>query len=494
MADDLVVELAGVSKGYPGVQALKGVNFSLRAGHVTALAGENGAGKSTLIKVLSGAVRPDDGEARLMGHRLPNEPGEAIRDGISTIYQELTDVPDMTVLDNLLLGRVHSRFGIISTRAARSAASAALGRVGLGWLDVTRPVRTLSMAQRQLVEIARCLTRHAKVLIFDEPTSSLPEADVENLHDIIRQLRAEGLAILYVSHHLAEFFEIADEIVVMRDGSIVAEGPVAEWDMERLVRSMLARDLDEAYPWTPRELGETVLEVTDLTAPGVDHARLHARSGEVVGLIGLDGAGRTELMKTIAGAQRASRGTVSVRGHRTRPGSIRSARKAGIVYAPEDRKQEGLLLQAPIRDNLVYGLYSWIARLGFVSSRRQSTLAATYMDRFGVRAESQDKAVGTLSGGNQQKVVLARVAGNNPQVILLDDPTRGVDVGAKYGIYEKALEQVLDGAAVLLTSSDMDEVLAMADRVYVLRKGSISDEIERADFDREAILAAASTD
>jgi ABC-type sugar transport system ATPase subunit len=489
---DAVVELVGVSKGYPGVVALKDVTFTLRAGTITALAGENGAGKSTLIKVLSGAVQADSGDARVGGEPLPSDPGGVIRAGISAIYQELTDVPEMSVIDNLLLGRMPARLGVVRGGLSRERARAALRRVGLDRLDPSRAVGSLSMAQRQLVEIARCLARDARVLIFDEPTSSLPEADVTTLHGIIRQLKAEGLAILYVSHHLAELFEIADEIVVMRDGAVVDARPTSEWDEPGLIRSMLARDLDDAYPWSERELGEVQLAVADLEAAGVHGANLTARRGEIVGLVGLDGAGRTELMKAIAGANRATRGEVRVLGSATRPGSIASARRAGVVYAPEDRKREGLLLSAAIRDNLVYGLYQRISRLGILSGRRQSAFAATSIRDFGIKADSAWQPVGTLSGGNQQKVILARVGGDEPRVILLDDPTRGVDVGAKFGIYDQVLDQVRRGATVLLTSSDTDEVLAMADRIYVLRAGRIVREIARADFDRESILASAS--
>ncbi|MFB2597794.1 sugar ABC transporter ATP-binding protein [Herbiconiux sp. P17] len=489
---EAVVAFVDVSKAYPGVVALNHVSLELRAGAITALAGENGAGKSTLIKVLSGAVRADSGEVRIAGETLPTDPGGVIGAGVSVIYQELTDVPDMTVTDNLLLGRMVSRFGVVRSRRSREIARTALRRVGLGDLDPNRSLSSLTMAQRQLVEIARCLARDAKVLIFDEPTSSLPEADVEKLLEIIRGLKAEGLAILYVSHHLAEFFAIADEIVVMRDGGVVGKAPTSEWDEPALIRAMLARDLENAYPWSEREPGEVRLAVTGLEAPGVHAATLTARSAEIVGLVGLDGAGRTELMKAVAGATRPTAGTVEVDGAPTVLGSIPRARRAGIVYAPEDRKREALLLTAPIRDNLILGLYHQVARAGVVLSRLQSAFAARSIRDFGVKTDSAWQAVGTLSGGNQQKVILARVAASEPGVILLDDPTRGVDVGAKSSIYTEVLGQVQRGATVLLTSSDTDEVLAMSDRIYVLRGGRIVREVSRPDFDRESILTSAS--
>ena len=492
MTDAPIIELLNVSKRYPGVIALNDVTLTLGAGTITALAGENGAGKSTLIKVLSGAVAPDSGTVRVGGQALPPDPGGVIRSGVSTIYQELTDVPEMSVLDNLLLARQSSRLGLLRGRPNRDLARAALERVGLGSLDLGRTAGSLTPAQRQLLEIARCLARKARVLIFDEPTSSLPEADVETLLGIIRQLRREGLAILYVSHHLEELFAISDEIVVMRDGAVVARRPTGDWTQNELVKAMLARDLNNAYPWVSRPVGSVLLEVKDLVAPGVRSTSLALRAGEIVGLVGLDGAGRTELMKAIAGATKSSAGSIMLEGKRSRLGSISDARRIGIVYAPENRKTEGLILDASIRDNVVLGLYSLITRVGLVMSRRLATLAEKSIREYGVKADSIRQVIGTLSGGNQQKVILARVALAKARVVMLDDPTRGVDVGAKSSIYEQIMALAVRGAAIILTSSDTDEVLATCDRVYVLRAGRIVDEVKRADFDREHILTLAS--
>ncbi|MCB8882557.1 sugar ABC transporter ATP-binding protein [Acidisoma cellulosilytica] len=492
MSGAALVELSHVTKRYPGVVALNDVTLTLEAGTITALAGENGAGKSTLIKVLSGAVVPDSGEVTVAGRHLPPDPGQVIRSGVSTIYQELTDVPAMNVLDNVLLARQSSRLGVLEGQANRERARAALERVGLQNIDLKRSAGSLTPAQRQLLEIARCLARDARVLIFDEPTSSLPEGDVETLLDIIRQLRREGLAILYVSHHLDELFAISDTIVVMRDGAVVALKPTGEWDQPALVKAMLARDLQNAYPWVERPLGDVALEIKDLTAPGVRSATITARSGEILGLVGLDGAGRTELMKAMAGATKPTSGSIAVDGRTIRLGNLTHARERGIVYAPEDRKREGLILTASIRDNLVLGLYALISRLGLIMSGRQTGLAEASVRGYGVKADSITQPIGTLSGGNQQKVILARVALAGARVIMLDDPTRGVDVGAKSSIYEHVLNLAGQGAVVLLTSSDTDEVLATCDRVYVLRAGRIVEEVMRADFDRERILTSAS--
>ncbi|MEU9890593.1 sugar ABC transporter ATP-binding protein [Sphaerisporangium sp. NPDC051011] len=481
------VDIVGASKSYPGVHALQDVSLTLRPGTVTALAGENGAGKSTFIKLLSGAELPDEGHIELDGARLPSTPGAVIDAGISVIYQELTDVPDMSVVDNLLLARLPSRFGLVSRRTAGMEAVAALQRVGLGHIDVDQPMRHLSMAQRQLVEVARGLSRRAKVLVFDEPTSSLPERDVRGLLDIVSDLRRQGVTIVYVSHHLDELFEIADRIAVLRDGRLVADAPVGEWTEERLVRTMLAKDLEHAYPWRERAIGDVRLEVAGLNAPGVANTTMHARSGEIVGLVGLAGAGRTELLKAIAGAAERRSGDVKVDG-RPVPGSPHAAAKAGVVYAPEDRKREGLVLESSVEDNIGYGLYKRFSRAGWINGRRKARFADRSIDEFGVKTRDRRQPVRGLSGGNQQKVVLARVAGAEPLVVLLDDPTRGVDVGAKAGIHEHVLSLAEGGAAVVITSSDTDEVLAVADRIYVLRAGRVVAEIARADFDRERAL------
>lgn len=481
------VDMQGVSKSYPGVHALHDVSLTLRPGTVTALAGENGAGKSTFIRMLAGAEHPDTGMVLLNGELLPTTPGGVIDAGISVIYQELTDVPDMTVLDNLLLGRQPTWWGFVNRRAARQEARAALEKVGLGHLSLDRTLATLPIAQRQLVEIARCLTRRASVLVFDEPTSSLPEKDVRGLLDTIASLRDQGMTILYVSHHLDELFELADQIAVLRDGELVACGPASEWDEPRLVQTMLAKDLEHAYPWRSRDLGRMRLQVEGLTAPGIVDASLHVSAGEIVGLVGLAGAGRTELLKAVVGLAERASGTVTVDAQKV-PSNAHGAAQAGVVYAPEDRKGEGLVLEAAIDDNLSYGLYPNFSTAGWINRKHKADIADDLIKRFQVKTSDRRRRIGGLSGGNQQKVVLARVAAHKPKVVLLDDPTRGVDIGAKAAIHEHVLSMAEAGSAVMITSSDTDEVLAMSDRIYVLRSGRVVGEIARPDFDRERAL------
>jgi ribose transport system ATP-binding protein len=488
MSSSPIVEVRGVSKSYGPVRVLHDIDFAIEPGTITGLVGENGAGKSTLIKILAGAVGPTSGSVVLGGEELPSTTGAVINAGLSVIYQELTDVPDMSLLENVLLGHVESRLGWTRRAKNRARALGGLRKVGLGHLDLSTPIRNLTIAQRQLAEIARCLVRDARVLVLDEPTSSLPERDVDTLLGVVRNLREQGIAIIYVTHHLDELFQIADRLVVLRDGRLVGDGPSDEWTERSLVKAMLAKDLENAYPWLERSFGEAVLTAEGLHARGVVDASVTVHEREIVGLVGLAGAGRTELMKAISGVVPVARGTVAVHGRGVRVGSLTAARRHGIYYAPEDRKKEGLVVDASIQDNLSFGDYEPISRFGVLRrgarARRSSRLVATY----GIKHRILSQPVRELSGGNQQKVILARVAESQPKVVLFDDPTRGVDVGAKSGIHEQILDLVARGAGAFITSSDTDEVLAMADRVYVLRAGRIVGECARADFDREQIL------
>ncbi|MFC5679602.1 sugar ABC transporter ATP-binding protein [Aeromicrobium endophyticum] len=483
-----IVSVQGVSKRFGAVTVLDGVDFAFRAGEVTGLVGENGAGKSTLIKILAGAETPTAGSVVLGGEQLPSTTGDVIAAGLSVIYQELTDVPDMTLLDNVLLGNLSSRGGLTRRGENRRRAKAGLSRVGLGELDLRTPIRDLTISQRQLAEIARCLVRDTRVLILDEPTSSLPERDVETLLSVVRTLRDEGIAILYVTHHLDELFDVADRVVVLRDGNLVGDQPIGQWDEPSLVRSMLAKELEQAYPWRPRDVGEPALVTRGLVARGVKDTSIHADRGEVVGLVGLAGSGRTELMKAVGGVAHVVSGEVSVAGRRVRTGSIAAARSAGVVYVPEDRKAEGLVLDASVRSNIAMGDYAPVSRRGLLRSGVMTRRAQEITSKYDVKLGSVHQEIGKLSGGNQQKVIVGRVSEMSPRVVLFDDPTRGVDIGAKSGIYEHVFTLAEKGSAVMVCSSDTDEVLAVADRVYVLAAGRVVGEFARGSFDREKIL------
>ena len=486
-----VVRLAGVSKSFGGVTAVSNVDFALNPGRITGLAGENGAGKSTLIRLLGAAIRPDAGTLEIDGRPVPPDPRQALQAGVSIVYQELTDVPDMSVADNLLLDALPNKFGIVRRTNARKQARAVLSRLGLDSIRLDQPVSALTLAQRQLLEVARCLAREARVIVFDEPTSSLPESEVAVFMGVVRHLRDQGLAILYVTHHLDEFFTIADEIVVMRDGEVVATKDVGQWTEPELIRAMLAKPLDQAYPFRPREIGAVALKVDELRAPRVHSASLVAREREVVGLVGLEGSGRTELMQAIGGITPAKSGTILVSGQPVHHGRIDEARRHGLIYVPEDRKRSGLLLEASVEDNLIVGNYAGVSRAGILSRRNMQRESRRLLSDFAIRARSVEQPIGTLSGGNQQKALIARFARSQPAVIMLDDPTRGVGVGSKASIYEKIFELAESGTAVVLTSSDTDEILAVTDRCYVLQAGRIVAEVQRGQYDREELLQLA---
>lgn len=489
-----MLEFSGVSKAYPGVNAVQDVDLTVPGEQVTAIVGENGAGKSTLIKVLAGAVRPDSGKVLLNGVQLPSRPGDVISAGVSVIYQELTDVPNMTVTENVLLGQMPQRGGVIERRRARRRAKEALERVGIGHLDLDRTVATLSIAEKQLVEIARCLSRNTAVLVMDEPTSALAEREADALLDAVRKLRSQGLAIIFVSHNLDDVFAIADSIAVMRDGALVAKNSVSEFTRDSLVQTMLAKSIEHAYPWRPRPVGEPLLQVGELSGPGVHDVSLHVDRGELVGLVGLAGAGRTEAMKAIAGITRANRGTVQMEGQMLTPGSISAARASGLFYSPEDRKREAAIEMASVEANIIYGAYDTVATHGVLRRAKVGAAFTSAVNRFEIKITSPRQPLGQLSGGNQQRVLLGRLALNSPRVVLLDDPTRGIDVGAKSSIYEHVMGMANEGVGFLLTSSEIEEVMAMADRVYVMRAGSIVGEFDREAFDREAMLRLATID
>jgi ribose transport system ATP-binding protein len=489
-----LLEIHDVDKRFPGVHVLRGVSLTLPAAHVLGVVGENGAGKSTLMKILSGAYTADSGRILVDGRPLAAGPGAALQAGIAVIYQELSLVPDMTVAENMFLGRLPRRGPFTDRRAAREQARAVLARVGLDELDPDRRVVTLALNVRQLVEIAKALARDTRILVMDEPTAALQQDDIETLFRVVRDLRTEGLGVIYISHHLEEIFELCDSAMVLRDGAAVAAKPIGEWTEADLVHAMVARDLDEMYPWRPRPLGDVVLEVADVSSPPrVSGVSLQVRAGEILGVAGIAGAGRTELLKTIAGALPATGGRISVSGRPVPVRSTRAGLRAGIVYAPEDRKAEGLLLEAPVEENLVLSNLSSTSRAGVINRRARRTLAENVVKRFGIKAASIRQEAGTLSGGNQQKIILGRVTGTAPKVILLDEPTRGIDVGAKAEIYAHVLRLAEQGAAVVLVSSELPELIGMSDRMVVMRQGRIAAELSRDEADQETIMSWATS-
>ncbi|WP_306338471.1 sugar ABC transporter ATP-binding protein [Streptomyces sp. KL118A] len=498
-----MLSVSGLTKTFPGVRALDGVDFTARAGEVHALIGENGAGKSTLIKVLTGVYEPDAGDLTYDGSPVRfGTPLEAQHAGISTIYQEVNLVPLMSVARNLFLGREpRGRLGLIDFGRMHREAEEALRGLGVR-VDVRRPLRELGLGAQQMVALARAVSVDARVVVMDEPTSSLEPREVQTLFGVIRMLRERGIAVIYVSHRLDELYEVCDAVTVLRDGKVVHTGALAELDRLRLVALMLGREIQDVreegltqFTGAHEATTEPVLQAEELTA----RHRLHGvsvtiRPGEVVGLGGLLGSGRSETAKAIAGALPTDSGTVAIGGTRIRTGSTPAAIRAGISLLPEDRKAEGIVPGLSVRDNIALAALPRLSRLGLVNERGIDEVVDTFIDRLRIKASSPLQKVGELSGGNQQKVLLARWLAMHPKVLLLDEPTRGIDIGAKAEVQALVDELAADGLGVLLISSDMEELIEGSDRVIVLKDGTAVAELTGTAVTEENLLRAMAAD
>ncbi|MCT2587837.1 sugar ABC transporter ATP-binding protein [Actinophytocola gossypii] len=500
---EAVLAATSIGKRFPGVVALSDVDLTLRAGEVHALVGENGAGKSTLIKVLTGVYTPDDGTLEYLGERKRfARPLDAQAAGISTVYQEVNLVPLQSVASNVFLGREpRNRFGLLDFRAMNAQATQLLDSYGIR-VDVTRPLRTLGMGVQQMVAVARAAATEARVVILDEPTSSLEPREVDTLFAIIERLRADGVAVLYVSHRLDELYRICDRVTVLRDGRLVHSGAMADLPRLKLVAMMLGRDLEEVQREGATKFeGEhaagqaPVLAASGLSAKHrLDDVDVTVRPGEIVGLGGLLGAGRSETVMAIAGALPLDSGEVNVDGKRLRTGSVAAAMRAGVVMLPEDRKADGILPDLSVRENIALAALPRLSAAGLVSRRRQDSIVDTFMKRLRIKAASPDQRVGELSGGNQQKVLLARLLCMQPKVLLLDEPTRGIDVGAKAEVQALIDELAKDGLGVVLISSEFDEVVEGSDAIVVLREGKVVTRLEGDNVNEAALLAALAED
>ncbi|THF56379.1 sugar ABC transporter ATP-binding protein [Ollibium composti] len=492
-ADTPFVTLSGVSKAFAGVKVLKDVSFDVRAGEVHALLGENGAGKSTLIKILSGLYTPDGGTITVDGRQMKlTSPRDATAAGIATVYQELLLFPELSVAENIFLGHYpRTSSGAIDWSAVRSRARDLLDQLDTRELDVDTKVLTLSVAQRQRVEIAKALSRDAKILIMDEPTASLVEADVQRLMGIVRQLRERGVGIVYVSHRLPEIFALADRVTVLRDGAHVATRDIGEVDERQLVSLMVGRPIDSLFPKVEAAIGDTVLQVDGLNrGRQVRDISFSLRKGEILGIAGLVGSGRTELALTLFGMTPATSGTVVLDGKPVAIRSPRQARDLGIAYVPEDRGLQGLVKPMAIRKNISMATIDRLSSGIFIRAAQEARRATEAVKRLGVRCRSIGQPVGELSGGNQQKVVIAKWLETSPKVLILDEPTRGVDVGAKAEIHTIMGELVRQGVAILMISSELPEVLGMSDRVLVMAGGRIMEELSREEATPERVGAA----
>jgi rhamnose transport system ATP-binding protein len=487
------VELLDISKGFGAVQALQNVDLSLYPGEVHALVGENGAGKSTLVKILAGVHRPDTGSLRIDGNEVElRGPAQAQSQGIAVIHQEPTLFPDLDVAENVYMSRQpRDRFGRVDWKRMYRDVQDLLSSLDVQ-LNLYTPVRGLSVADQQLVEIAKALSLQARVLVMDEPTAALSRHEVDELFAIVRQLRQRGVAILFISHRLDEIFALADRITVLRDGSHVITALTNELTPETTIRHMVGRELSSLFPKSAAEIGEVVLDVKHLTRNGVfSDISFQLRRGEILGFAGLVGAGRTEVARVLFGIDRADAGEVRIKGELVHIASSQAAMRHGIAYVPEDRHQQGLVLDFTIAANMTLPILSQVSRFGLMDQRQERTLADGYARQLQVRSSGLDQLVKSLSGGNQQKVVLAKWLATDPSVLILDEPTRGIDIGAKAEVHRIISDLAARGLAIILISSELPEVLAMADRVLVMHEGRITGEFDRSEADQEKVMFAA---
>jgi ABC-type sugar transport system ATPase subunit len=493
----LLLDMRNVHKRYPGVHALKGISFSLREGELHALVGENGAGKSTLIKVLGGVVVPDEGELLVRG--IPARwagPGDAIRAGVGIIHQELSLAPHLSVAENIYLGREPRRGPFVDRKRLRDDAARLVAGFGVD-IDVKRPAGALPPGEQQLVEIAKALSQNVSLLAMDEPTSSLSARETESLFRVMADLKAKGVGIIYISHRMEEIFALADRISVLRDGEMAGSAPAKEFDPEKVISLMVGRRMETLYPRTFREPGEEFLRVEGLSRKDVlKDITFSLRSGEILGIAGLVGSGRTELARCLVGLDGFDGGRIVVEGAPFVPRNPGDALRKGIVLVPEDRKRQGLFLNRTIRDNVATMKLLQGLRRGLFTDRAAVThLAETSVQRLGVRCRSVFEPVFALSGGNQQKVAIAKGLAVTPKVLVLDEPTRGVDVGAKAEIHQIMNDLAAGGMAILMISSDLPEVLGMSDAVLVFREGRCVARFSRQEGEpdrlSERVMAAA---
>ena len=488
-----LLQLRGVSKSFPGVKALDGVELTLRPGRVTALIGENGAGKSTLVKILTGIYRPDAGEILVAGKPTAFGTPEAAQAArITAIHQETVLFDELTVAENIYLGHApRTRFGLVNWAAIRARSAALLHGLDAPIRPTTR-LKNLSIAQRHLVAIARALSVDSTVVIMDEPTAALSHKEVEDLFRVLERLKASGKAILFISHKFEELFRIADDYVVFRDGRTVGAGRMAEATHGELVRLMVGRAVDQVFPKVAAVIGAPVLEVTGYSHPTeFDGISFALRRGEILGVYGLVGAGRSELCQSLFGVTRPSTGSVTVEGQSVHIRSTRDAVATGIVYVPEERGRHGAVLAMPIFENVTLGSLGAVSRHGFLRSAEEFRLARHYAERFDLRAASLSQPVGTLSGGNQQKVVIGKWLATQPKIIMLDEPTKGIDIGSKSAVHAFMSELAAQGLAVLMVSSELPEILGMADRVLVMREGRMAGLFDREGLTAETLVQAA---
>ncbi|EUJ41675.1 sugar ABC transporter ATP-binding protein [Brochothrix campestris] len=486
------ITMTNIHKAFGKNEVLKGVDFELLDGEIHALMGENGAGKSTLMNILTGLHQLDQGDIKVDGKpKNYKNPQEAETDGIAFIHQELNIFPNLTLLENLFIGKQLSKFGVLQTKKMQQLAEAKCAEIGIK-LPLYKEAGDCSVGQQQMAEIMKSLMTEAKVIIMDEPTAALTEAETEHLFRVMQQLRARGVSIVYISHRMEEIFQLCDRITIMRDGISVSTEAIAATSFDTVVKQMVGRELTERFPQRTLHRGERILEVKNLTKKGVfNNISLTVDSGEIVGVAGLMGAGRTEIMRALFAMDRYDSGEVIIKGERKKLRGPKEAIKAGMGFITENRKDEGLILDFSINDNIALASIADFSPHGVMLEKDERTFTGMLAKRLAIKMASLDLAVGSLSGGNQQKVVIAKWIGIGPQLLIMDEPTRGVDIGAKREIYQLMNELTDRGVGIIMVSSELPEVLGMSDRIVVIHEGRLTGELSRAEATQEKIMTLA---
>ena len=491
---ELLLQMSGVQKRFGGAVALQGTNLSIRAGEIHALLGENGAGKSTMLKILAG-VHVNDGGTIKLGSKdfLTGSPQDSIEQGIAVIYQEPSLFLDLTLAENVFIGRQPKKGRIIDWKFAQSEAKRLFKELGVD-LDPKRQARGLSIADQQVVEIAKALSMNANIILMDEPTAALSATEVERLMTVMKSLKAANKAVIFVSHRLDEVFAISDFITVMRDGATVSENPVEKTDLQKVIKEMVGRELTEMFPKTENKIGSVVLEVNDLTNPAYfRNISFTVKKGEIVALAGLVGAGRSEVARAIFGVDKYETGSVKINGKALPAGSPVAAMKEKIALVPEDRRQQGLFMVAGVNRNISIESFTNLVDRGLINFKRERELTNTWKEKLSIKFSNQNDPVERLSGGNQQKTVLAKWLATDPDLLIVDEPTRGIDVATKAEVHRLINQAASEGKAVLMISSELPEVLGMADRIIVMREGRQVAELSRKEATQEKVIAAATT-
>lgn len=488
-----LLEVRALKKSFNGIEVLHSVDFEAQAGKVTALVGENGAGKSTLMKILMGEYTSDSGEIRLEGKQVQfTSPHQALTSGISMIFQEMSPFPELTVAENIYMGREPCRFGFLKKKEQRRMAEQKLKELGVN-LDADRKVKTLTVSELQLLEITKAVSYDSKVVIMDEPTSSLTDSEVSLLFQMIETLKKKQVAVIYISHKLDELFRIADQICVLRDGKMISSRPVSEVNREVMISEMVGRTMDQIYPTVEKTIGETIFRVENLTRRGVfEDISFEIKKGEILGIAGMVGSGRTEVAEALFGVEKYQSGRIYLKGKEIKIGNTRDAIHCGMALIPEDRARCGLNLRGTIKANMCTTILDQIGKgKGLIANKRAEKQKTEEMSqKMRIKMNSIEQLAMYLSGGNQQKIVVGKWLLTEPEIVMMDEPTRGIDVGAKYEIYQLIKQLAKEGKAVLIISSEMTELLGICDRILILREGRLVGEMDAKEATQEKIMAA----